>query len=1035
MKKFMRRGMLLAVVMAVLVGISVSVSARGVYGPCGDSSQFSLDYDTGLLEISGTGWAESNWSYYCDKVKTAVVQPGITELRTSGDFTHGIFRRQYNMTSVRLPGYMTDLGEGTFSSCTALQTVTIPYGITVLREATFMSCEGLTSVVLPQTLTCIEDAVFAGCDSLTDIYFKGSQQQWDALQISDTMNDELFDATVHCVGADSPQTGWIKMSDSWYYRTDAGIYSGWLQQGNEWYYLDVDAKYMVTGWAEINGKRYYMNKDGVMQTGWLTQEKNTYYLNSDGSMHTGWLQMDGNWYYFKKDGTMAKGNIVLDKKMNCFDYVSGIWHGYAETGFQAEWDGDAVYYILHDGSICTGWKNVQGDWYYFDGSGVMQTGWLELNGQKYYLRDDGRMVTGWLDLSQGYDVARYYFRDDGSMCVGWLKLGSDWYYFHADGLMAYRDTKIDGKWYFFLTDEENYGKMATGWVVDQPFSYLSNTVIYCAGSDGVMYSGWKMLDGHWHYFYQNGRMAREVYIDEYYLDGSGKLAFTASKYPVCEYHTGCTKAQAEQADAIAKGIAQEALKNGGNTDYDRIRYAVDKLHGYYVNADFGLKGEGRANSIYGVFVDGKSTYRSNTLAMARVLDFMEIDWQMSGGIYPCLYFKMDGEYGYGAPMVMDPSVGIAVGPKVGFGNHVDVWPYWYDYENQTHRDTPGTWVKTGGNWYYRDAKGKNITGMHRIGGKWYYLKANGVMATGWTNISGSWYYFKTNGDMYTGWLKDGGSWYYLQQDGPMATGVFKATGDYYYADKNGRMITGWAQVDGAWRYAESSGALVRGAAKIGGIRYYFDETGAMGVGWVRSTDGKWYYAASSGALTTGWKNLGGKSYYFYKDGHMASETFIDNYFVNKDGAWEHTVAVKPDHKYYKHLTAEQGAQADAIAKAIAQDALANGGTTDREKIAYASQRVMEYLEKGTYGNDADYHYRSPYGVFVSGRWTCAGATRALGRVLDFMGYTWYHAGEDQWDHQWVCVKMDGEYGSVDPQLGAQGCSYGNLRNNDYDPFA
>ncbi|MCC8127642.1 MAG: hypothetical protein LIO92_09625 [Clostridiales bacterium] len=124
------------------------------------------------------------------------------------------------------------------------------------------------------------------------------------------------------------------------------------------------------------------------------------------------------------------------------------------------------------------------------------------------------------------------------------------------------------------------------------------------------------------------------------------------------------------------------------------------------------------------------------------------------------------------------------------------------------------------------------------------------------------------------------------------------------------------------------------------------------------------------------------------------------------------------HSYYKYLTAEQAAEADAIAKGIAESILSNPDyDTDLEKVRAASQAVLSYTQKGTYGSDEAKQYRSPYGVFVSGVYTCAGTARATGRILDYMGYTWQHAHENQYQHQWCILTMDGQEGYADGMAG------------------
>lgn len=124
------------------------------------------------------------------------------------------------------------------------------------------------------------------------------------------------------------------------------------------------------------------------------------------------------------------------------------------------------------------------------------------------------------------------------------------------------------------------------------------------------------------------------------------------------------------------------------------------------------------------------------------------------------------------------------------------------------------------------------------------------------------------------------------------------------------------------------------------------------------------------------------------------------------------------HDYYgSTITAEQATQADAIAKSIADDVMSNPEyKTDLQKIQAAAKVVTAYGAKCKYGNDENKYYRSPYGVFVSGNMTCAGMVRALGRVLDFMGYEYVHVNENEWSHQWIELTMDGKIGYADPSV-------------------
>lgn len=120
------------------------------------------------------------------------------------------------------------------------------------------------------------------------------------------------------------------------------------------------------------------------------------------------------------------------------------------------------------------------------------------------------------------------------------------------------------------------------------------------------------------------------------------------------------------------------------------------------------------------------------------------------------------------------------------------------------------------------------------------------------------------------------------------------------------------------------------------------------------------------------------------------------------------------HNYYKGVTKEQAASADAVAQQIAESIMSNTAyTTDLQRVTAAAQAVASYCNNSVYGADANKYYRSPYGVFVAGVYTCAGSTRALGRVLDYMGYSWQHVNENKWVHQWCVLDMDGQAGFAD----------------------
>lgn len=113
-------------------------------------------------------------------------------------------------------------------------------------------------------------------------------------------------------------------------------------------------------------------------------------------------------------------------------------------------------------------------------------------------------------------------------------------------------------------------------------------------------------------------------------------------------------------------------------------------------------------------------------------------------------------------------------------------------------------------------------------------------------------------------------------------------------------------------------------------------------------------------------------------------------------------------------------QKDASALAVAQQ-IASVIPTDRsdaERIAMAAHIVSNYCKYGTYSHYmSGKDYRTAYGLFVKGDYTCAGTTRALGLVLTCMGYPWKHVNENQYEHQWCQLTIDGRTLMADGQTG------------------
>ena len=103
-----------------------------------------------------------------------------------------------SLTEVVLPDSLEFLGWASFSNCSALKFFKIPQGVTELAHGTF-SDSGLTTVVIPDTLEEILYNAFNNCP-LTDVFYGGSEADWNGILVYDDGNEPLLEATIHFDG-------------------------------------------------------------------------------------------------------------------------------------------------------------------------------------------------------------------------------------------------------------------------------------------------------------------------------------------------------------------------------------------------------------------------------------------------------------------------------------------------------------------------------------------------------------------------------------------------------------------------------------------------------------------------------------------------------------------------------------------------------------------------------------------------------------------------------------------------------------------
>ena len=224
---------------------SFTVTAQTPSGSCGEGLTWTFENNT--LTISGAGilpdysddsrpapWAilrhkikaldlkngitriGNNAFYFCGNLTNVTIPDSVTEIGSSAfydcygleqvDFGNGVTsigELAFSGTGLRrvvLPDNVTSIGENAFIMSNP-EHVVISGGMTSISECAFGYCAGLKSVTIPDSVTNIDMGAFYECTALKDVFFKGSETEWNALTIGE-YNDPLLDANIHYNVAD-----------------------------------------------------------------------------------------------------------------------------------------------------------------------------------------------------------------------------------------------------------------------------------------------------------------------------------------------------------------------------------------------------------------------------------------------------------------------------------------------------------------------------------------------------------------------------------------------------------------------------------------------------------------------------------------------------------------------------------------------------------------------------------------------------------------------------------------------------------------
>ena len=245
-----------------------------------------------------------------------------------------------------------------------------------------------------------------------------------------------------------------------------------------------------TGLFEMNGSYYYAI-NGVLLSGWQTVDNDSYYCDTTNyAALTGAQTVNKHNYVFDDNGVLVKGSLENDGN-------------------------GTIKYFFADKLYTGGWKEIDGNTYYFGGTGLAKTGISKVTGwdvtPAYYLFSNDGVLSNENGLYTDANGDIHYLENGKLIAKGLVQDTDGSYYYISSTYKALKDTTygISAEKSNGLVPEGTYsfgpdGKM----IIELPDETLQGLVIEANGDvrfyeNGVAVYKGLVQDGEGNYYYIN----------------------------------------------------------------------------------------------------------------------------------------------------------------------------------------------------------------------------------------------------------------------------------------------------------------------------------------------------------------------------------------------------------------------------------------------------------------------------------------------------------------------------------------------------
>ena len=101
------------------------------------------------------------------------------------------------LSFVRFGSNVKTIWSSAFCGCESLEYLYLNDGLETIKSSTFSSCNNLKTISVPSSIQNIADYAFNNSNSITDVFYRGTEEQFNDVSISTDYNDYFINAEIH----------------------------------------------------------------------------------------------------------------------------------------------------------------------------------------------------------------------------------------------------------------------------------------------------------------------------------------------------------------------------------------------------------------------------------------------------------------------------------------------------------------------------------------------------------------------------------------------------------------------------------------------------------------------------------------------------------------------------------------------------------------------------------------------------------------------------------------------------------------------